>query len=147
MKKYSAERTRSFALFYVITSIFLVGFTIVFPFILRLPFSLKDFFISNIIVVIVIGLFLWTWLGTYYIIDGTTLIIRYGPLRWKLPISEIKKIHLNQSTIGGIQKATLSWKSMEIKYKKSRSIHITPQNQVEFLADLKKLNEKIEIKN
>ncbi len=55
-------------------------------------------------------------------------------------------IRLNQKTIGGTWKLTLSWNCMEIKYKKSRSIYITPERQDDFIHQLKTINHNIEIK-
>lgn len=55
-------------------------------------------------------------------------------------------IRLNQKTIGGTIKPTLSWNSMEIKYKEYRSVFITPGRKDDFLGPLKRINDKIEIK-
>jgi hypothetical protein len=63
-----------------------------------------------------------------------------------MPISEILLIRLNQKTIGGAWKPTLSWDCIEIKNKKSGSVFITPDNLNDFIGHLKRLNERIEIK-
>ena len=55
-------------------------------------------------------------------------------------------IRLNQKTIGGTIKPTLSWNSIEIRYKKHRSVFVTPERQDEFVGRLKSINDKIEIK-
>jgi hypothetical protein len=109
-------------------------------------YSFTELIISSLIVILVSGLFLRIWFGTYYIIDDEILIAISGPLKWRIPIHEIAFIRLNQRTIGGTWKPTLSWDSIEIRYRKSKSIFITPDNQTEFLSDLKKINNEIVIK-
>ena len=144
-KKYLCERGLSFGLFLLVSSLILLGVAYGLPLLLNKTYSINDFLISSIIVIPLLGVFLWCWLDTYYLIDNDKLIIKYGPFMWRVAIQKITIIRLNQKTIGGTWKLTLSWDSIEIRYS-DRSIYITPQNQDSFLTELKHLNNKIEIK-
>ena len=108
--------------------------------------SIAGLIISIFITTIVVGLFLWIWFDTNYVIDNGLLIAKSGPMIWKVQISEIIFIRLNQKTIGGNWKPTLSWNCIEIRYKKYRSIFITPERQDDFIRQIKQINDKIEIK-
>lgn len=144
--KFSSKKSRSFGgiLIAGVLLITLVVFGL--PVVLKGTPDLMEFIVSSLLVLITAGLFLWLWLGTYYFIDNEILIAKSGPLTFKVPIKEISFIRLNQETIGGTWKLTLSWKCIELKYKKSRSIFISPNDENDFLDRLVKINPQIEIK-
>jgi hypothetical protein len=142
--KYQCKKDRSFGIFLIVSGLIIIA--VAYCPLLSQTFSLTKFIIVSLIVFPVIGLFFWMWYGTYYIIDNETLTVISGPLRWRVPIHEINFIRLDQKTIGGTWKPTLSWDSIEIRYRKSKSIFITPDNQEKFLSDLKKINNEIIIK-
>ena len=144
--KFSCKKSRSFGGFLIAASLFITLVVFGLPAIFKDTFDLIEFIVSSLLVLITIGLFLWLWCGTYYLIDNEILIAKSGPLTWKIPIKEILFIRLNQDTIGGTWKLTLSWKCIELKYKKSRSIFISPNNESDFLDKLVKINPQIEIK-
>ena len=102
--------------------------------------------ITGIISGLVIILLLWIWFGTYYQLSKDKLVAASGPFVWNIKISDIDFIRLNQNTFGGMYKASLSMKGMEIRYNKRRSLHISPVQQEIFIKRLKELNTKIEIK-
>jgi hypothetical protein len=85
-------------------------------------------------------------LGTHYSINENILKLRWGPFFWNINILEIVFIRLNQKTIGGFWKPTLSWNSIEIRYKRSKSVFISPNPEEEFISDLRSTNQNIEIK-
>ncbi|MCG6185903.1 PH domain-containing protein [Maribellus maritimus] len=144
--KFSCKKSRSFGEFLITVSLFITLVAFGLPVILKDTIDLVAFIVSSLFILITIGLFLWLWFGTYYIIDNEILIAKFGPLTWKVPINEISFIRLNQETIGGTWKLTLSWKCIELKYKKPRSIFISPNNQSVFIDRLVKINPQIEIK-
>ena len=102
--------------------------------------------ITGIISGLVIILLLWIWFGTYYQLSKDKLVAASGPFVWNIKISDIDFIRLNQNTFGGMYKASLSMKGMEIRYKKRRSLYISPVQQETLIKRLKELNTKIEIK-
>lgn len=144
--KFAVKKSCSFGYFLLIISIVIGVVAIGLPVLTKDSQSASELLISIIITAMSVGLFLWIWIDTYYIIDNETLIAKSGPMIWKVPIKEISFIRLNQKTIGGIWKPTLSWDCIEIKYKKYRSISITPVKQDDFIGQLKQLNVNIEIK-
>jgi hypothetical protein len=103
--------------------------------------------IISLIIVSVVGLFLWLWFGTYYVIYQEKLIAKSGPFKWRVSIHEINYVRLHQKTIGGTWKPTLSWNSIEIRDKESKSIFISPDRQTEFISDLINMNNHIIIKD
>lgn len=145
VKKYSCKKDISFGLFLLISGIAVTG-VIFTPFFIN-SYDLLFIIISGLFLLSVLGLFLWLWFETDYSIDHETLIVKFGPFKWKIPISEIIFIRLNQKTIGGTWKLTLSWNSMEIRYKNSKSVFITPDRQTDFISDLLRINSKIILKN
>jgi hypothetical protein len=144
--KFAVRKSNSFGYFLLI-SVIVIGFaTIGLPLLADDSFNITGLIAGLIITTLVSGLFLWIWISTNYIIDNDFLIAKSGPLIWRVPIREISYVRLNQKTIGGTWKPTLSWNCIEIRYKKYRSIFITPEKQNDFLGQLKQINDNIEMK-
>jgi hypothetical protein len=144
--KFSGQRSTSFGIFLLISIAAIIFTMIGLPILVSKSIDSTGLLFSCLIGIPVIGLFIWIWTNTYYLIKENKLHIKSGPFFWKIPISDINVIRLNQRTVGGILKPTLSWQSIEIKYKKYRSIFITPDRQEDFINRLKEKNGKIEIK-
>lgn len=144
--KYGVKKSNSFG-FFLLTSTVLIGFVSI-----ALPFSTGDSLnitglaVGLILTTLISGLFLWIWFDTNYVIGNESIIAKSGPMIWRIPIREISFIRLNQKTIGGKLKPTLSWNCIEIRYKKNRSIFITPERQDGFIGQIKQINNTIEIK-
>lgn len=75
----------------------------------------------------------WTLLGTYYVIDAASLIIRSGPFHWIVPLREIRSVRPTRDTRSG---PALSFDRLCIEYGGGRVILISPREKDEFLADL-----------
>jgi hypothetical protein len=146
IQKYPCKKDQSFGIFLLISSVIIIGFAYGLPILTNDKYSFKELIITSLFVIAIICLLLWCWFDTYYLIDKETLIAKCGPFIWRVPISEITLIRLNQKTIGGTFKPTLSWKSIEIQYKTYRSIYVTPDKIDEFLSHIENTNDKIEIK-
>ena len=145
--RFSGKRSFSFGVFLLISIAGIIFTMIGLPIMVNKSIDSTGLLFSSLIGIPVIGLFLWIWLNTYYLISEKNLKVKRGPFVWKVPISEINIIRLNQRTIGGIFKPTLSWKSIEIRYKKYRSVFVTPDRLDDFVGRLKEINDKIEIKH
>ena len=145
--RFSGRKSRSFGLFLLISSAVILFVAIGLPILINNTIDPTGHTISGLIVIPTLGLFLWAWIDTYYQLNETDLKIKCGPFVWRIQVSEIKLIRLNQKTIGGTIKPTLSWNSIEIKYKKHRSVFVTPDRQDDFIGRLKTINDKIEIKH
>jgi hypothetical protein len=144
--KYSGKKSRSFGLFLLLSSIVILFVTIGLPILVNKSLDSTGLIISSLIILPTLGLFLWAWIDTFYLIDKDNLKVKCGPFVWRINVLDIKIIRLNQKTIGGTMKPTLSWSSIEIRYKKYRSIFISPERQEDFISQLKSINDKIEIK-
>ena len=75
----------------------------------------------------------WTLLGTYYVIDATSLIIRSGPFHWIVPLREIRSVRSTRDIHSG---PALSFDRLRIEYSGGRAILISPREKQDFLADL-----------
>ncbi len=144
--KFAVKKSSSFGYFLLISTI-VTGFVAIgFPILFDDSFNIEGLTAGIITTSLLGGLFFWIWFDTNYVIDNDFLIAKSGPLNWKVPIREISFIRLNQKTIGGTWKPTLSWNCIEIRYKKYRSVFIAPEKQDDFIGQLKQINDKIEIK-
>lgn len=144
--RYRSKKSPSFGYLLLISCIVVIFITIGWPIIKYETISNSNLLLGILIVTPMIALFLWLWLATYYFIKDEILIARSGPLKWRVPIKEITLIRLNQKTIGGTWKLTLSWNCMEIKYKKYGAIFISPENEETFLNKLLQINSSIQIR-
>jgi len=144
-EKFAAKKGYSFKRFLIAMSLFIIFAGYGLP-LLNGILSLHTFMLSSLIVLPVIVLFIWCWSNTEYLVDNNQLKINCGPFHWNIPIADIKRIYLNQGTVGGTIKPTLSWDCMEIEYGNYKTISITPEDQNHFISLLKSQNGKIEVK-
>lgn len=94
-----------------------------------------------------VGFGLWLMLDmlfhTDYTIRGNVLHIRCGFLyRMTLPISKIKEITLRTTILSS---PALSAKRIGLRYGRRSTVYISPQNQKDFIADLKSINPEIKV--
>lgn len=93
-------------------------------------------------VVLTIGLLLWIWFGTFYIIEGDRLKYFLGPFRGNIPIQSIKKVTLHSYSFIGMR-AVLSFDGLKINYNNFDEVWISPYQEVEFINELVKVNPEI----
>ena len=108
--------------------------------------SYKSTWIHRINVVFV-GMGLWLMLDilfhTDYRINGDKLHIRCGILyRMDLPIGKITEI-THKSTI--LSSPALSAKRIGLRYDRNNWVYISPENQEDFISDIKSINPEINI--
>ena len=144
--RYPSKKSPSFGYLLLIICVFVILFTIGLPLIIYGTINNSQLLVGILIETSTILLFLWFWFGTCYTIKDEILIAKSGLLKWKVPIKEINLIRLNQKTIGGTWKLTMSWNCIEIKYKKYGSIFISPENEKTFLDKLLQINNTIQIR-
>ena len=72
-------------------------------------------------------------LATRYTIDGNLLVVRSGPLRWRIPVSEISAI---TPTYDPIASPALSLNRLRIDYGNKKSVLISPRDRDGFLCQI-----------
>jgi hypothetical protein len=143
MKKYKAKKGRSMGIFLSVASMFVFFVGVIMPILIDGEITQKVIVIGLAVILPIMTLFIWVWFGTYYLISNDVLKATSGPFNWRIKVQDINKIKLNQPTILGIIKFSLSFRSIEVIYKKYDSIFIMPENQDEFIQDLKSMNPNI----
>jgi len=94
------------------------------------------------ITIISIVLLIWIIFGTYYKITKTNLKIRYGPFYKIIPINNITKIVKTKDIFIS---PSLSIKKLEIYHNNYETIKISPQNEINFIDELKNINPNIAV--
>lgn len=79
------------------------------------------------------GLPLWLITSTYYVLGGTTLLVKSGPFRWEVPITQITSITPTSSPLSS---PALSLDRLRIDYGHRQSILISPKDKERFLEEL-----------
>jgi len=77
-----------------------------------------------------LALIVWVLVGTVYSVERGTLIVRSGPMRWKIPIDEITSVEATRSPLSS---PALSLDRLRIRYGKRRRIMISPADKAGFL--------------
>jgi Bacterial PH domain len=87
----------------------------------------------HVVALFCLAVCVWTLLGTYYVIDATSLIVRSGPFHWIVPLREIRSVRPTRDVRSG---PALSFDRLRIEYGDGRVLLISPREKAEFLADL-----------
>jgi hypothetical protein len=80
-----------------------------------------------------LALCVWTLLGTYYVIDATSLVVRSGPFHWTVALRDIRSVQATRDIRSG---PALSFDRLRIEYGAGRVLLISPREKDAFLADL-----------
>lgn len=80
-----------------------------------------------------VGVPVWLGVSTRYILSDRELLIRAGPLRWRVPLQEINVI---EPTRNPLSSPALSFDRLRIDYARGRSVMISPRNKDAFLRDI-----------
>ena len=75
-----------------------------------------------------------TLLGTHYTLDGEWLLIRSGPMRWRVAIRDIRSVTPTRSPLSS---PALSLDRLRIDHGPGRIVLISPADKAGFLAALK----------
>lgn len=78
-----------------------------------------------------LALFASVLLGTSYTVDRDVLVIRSGPLRWKISVDSITAVEATRSPLSS---PALSLDRLRIHYGKRRQIMISPADKAGFLS-------------
>lgn len=90
-----------------------------------------------VLCLVIIGLLVWITLGTHYTLAGRDLIIRSGPLSWRIAIDDIESIGEGKGLMNARSAPALSLDRLLITCRKGRRLLISPADKKRFLADLR----------
>jgi membrane protein YdbS with pleckstrin-like domain len=102
-----------------------------------------DFVIVLILAVMLPVFLLWMWLTTYYVLDESNLVIKYGPFKKIIPLNTIKSVKM---TMNPLSSPALSLKRLEIIYGQYNMVLISPKDRDEFMKILSKHCPQAEIR-
>jgi len=98
----------------------------------------------DIIMLLMIGLLLWIYFKTEYVLTASKLIYKSGPLRGSIEIHRIREIIKYKTLWSGLKPATAR-NGLIIKYDKFEEIYISPETNETFIKRILELNDKIKI--
>ena len=100
--------------------------------------------IAGAVILLIAELFVFESLfrSTYYQIEGDTLTIRSGLIRWRVPIREITSVTPSRSPASS---PALSLDRLRIAYGSSKSILVSPEDRDRFVAALRSVNPAITV--
>ena len=78
-----------------------------------------------------IGLPLWLFYTTHYVVKDEVLQIQSGPFKWTIPITSISQV---VETSNPRSSPALSLRRLEITYGESKTIMLSPKDREGFLA-------------
>ncbi len=92
--------------------------------------SETDRMIGIVIGALAAALPIWLLVSTVYEVDEENLLIRSGPFRWTIPLSDIRTIKPSKSLISS---PALSLNRLRIEYGSYKSILVSPEDQAGFI--------------
>jgi hypothetical protein len=80
-----------------------------------------------------VGLPLWLLLSTHYTLGHGQLVVRSGPFKWYISLTDITGI---TPTSNPLSSPALSLDRLRIDYGRGKSLMISPRNKEEFIRDI-----------
>jgi hypothetical protein len=77
-----------------------------------------------------LALFAWVLLGTAYTVERGMLLVRSGPVRWKVPLDSITAVEATRSPWSS---PALSLDRLRIRYGERRQVLVSPADKAGFL--------------
>ena len=92
----------------------------------------------TLLITVGIGIILPLWLlvSTDYTLDSKMLVVRSGPLKWRVPITDIVSIKSTESVLSG---PALSLDRLCIDYGQGSKLVISPRDKEKFLRNIEAL--------
>lgn len=137
--KFKAKKDRFTSYVFLLTTIIIVA-SFLLLLILEAPIPFAVLLLLPVIQVYLI----WVWFDTTYGLTEGVVFYRNGPLRGKIPLSEIKKIGIGESMWTG-KKPALARGGLILHYKDVKQIYIAPERWKQMVTEMVKLNPNIEI--
>ena len=83
------------------------------------------------LMVIGIGLPLWLFYTTHYVVKDEVVRIQSGPFKWTIPIASINQV---VETSNPLSSPALSLRRLKIVYNNNKSVMVSPKDRDEFLV-------------
>ena len=80
-----------------------------------------------------IALPLWLLFSTRYTLDSKLLMVKSGPLKWRIPVKDITNITPTRSIFSS---PALSLDRLRISYGNKRNVMISPRDKDQFLEEI-----------
>jgi len=93
-----------------------------------------DLLVPALVIVIAAVLPLWLVLDTNYTLTADDLLVRSGPFRWRVALSEVREVSPSRSWISS---PALSLDRLHIGYGAGRSILVSPREKQRFVDCLR----------
>ncbi len=90
-----------------------------------------------------LGLLAWIFLDTGYRITGEALLVRSGPLRMTVPLTDLRTARRTRSILSA---PALSLRRLELTYGSGKVVVISPLDETGFLLALKARAPQLELK-
>jgi hypothetical protein len=91
--------------------------------------------LASLLVVVVLGIFIWLYLTTRYTIRGDFLLVKAGPFSWVIPTEDITSI---EPTRNPLSSPALSLDRLLIRYGNGAELMISPKDKLAFMTELRK---------
>lgn len=91
-------------------------------------------YVAIAIALLATGLPIWLLWSTDYRIQDDALLIRSGPFRWRISLSEIQEVEPSRSLLSS---PALSIDRLRISYGNNRSILVSPEDKSGFIEAVK----------
>ena len=89
--------------------------------------------IAAFIAVLGVGLPLWLLFSTHYTLGDEQLLVQSGPLKWRIPLADIKSVTPSNSPLSS---PALSMDRLRIDYGRYSSLMISPRDKDQFIRDI-----------
>jgi len=83
----------------------------------------------------------WIFRTTRYELDGRELVVRSGPFRWRIDLATIESVTPSRNPLSS---PALSLDRLQIRYRKSRFILVSPAERDRFLRALSRAESALE---
>lgn len=87
------------------------------------------------------GFVVWLFLSTCYELDGRELVVRSGPLRWRIDLATVESV---TPTRNPLSSPALSLDRLQIRYGKGRFLLVSPVERNPFLNALARAEPALE---
>lgn len=102
-----------------------------------------EHWVAASVTALVLAITIWFFATTAYDVEAETLVVRYGPIRERVPIASIRRISRSSTLLAG---PALSLRRLEVDYGKYDTAIVSPRDQSGFISALLARNPGIEIR-